>query len=254
RGLPLSRRIDPPLPATRRVCRHDAGGRLCPRVVSTHERRHRRAALGLAIVIAGPAHLVRLAHAGFVFAREGVLAGIDTTLLPPTARAAVRLARLIERPASRVAANPTAAALTRLGPSYGKPGPFPAPRPARGGVGLGRDPETLQDKMAPFAQAQAERAGAGARGKALADVFASFGAAVAAASIAQVHRAAVATEHGRRAVAVKVLRPGVERRFKVDLDAFVFAARNTERMSAEARRLRLVEVVETLRRTVAIEM
>ena len=37
-------------------------------------------------MIAGPAHLVRLAHAGFVFAREGVLAGIDTTLLPPTAR------------------------------------------------------------------------------------------------------------------------------------------------------------------------
>src|SRR5262249_18726826 len=41
---------------------------------------------------------------------------------------------------------------------------------------------------------------------------------------------------------------------KVDLDAFVFAARNAEKMSAEARRLRLVEVVETLRRTVAIEM
>src|SRR5262249_2597088 len=49
-GLPLSRRIDPPLPATRRLCRDDAGGRLCPRVVSTHERRHRRAAFGLAVV------------------------------------------------------------------------------------------------------------------------------------------------------------------------------------------------------------
>jgi ubiquinone biosynthesis protein len=46
-------------------------------------------------VIASPAHLVRLGHAGFVFAREGVFAGIDTTVLPPPARAAVRLARLI---------------------------------------------------------------------------------------------------------------------------------------------------------------
>jgi ubiquinone biosynthesis protein len=55
-------------------------------------------------------------------------------------------------------------------------------------------------------------------------------------------------------VAVKVLRPEVERRFKVDLDAFSFVARNAEKMSAEARRLRLIEVVETLRRSVAIEM
>ena len=51
-----------------------------------------------------------------------------------------------------------------------------------------------------------------------------------------------------------MLRPGVERRFKVDLDAFFFAARIAENLSAEARRLRLVEVVDTLARSVAIEM
>ena len=59
---------------------------------------------------------------------------------------------------------------------------------------------------------------------------------------------------GTRAVAVKVLRPGVERRFELDLDSFTFAARAAELMSAEARRLRLVEVVDTLRRSVALEM
>ena len=53
---------------------------------------------------------------------------------------------------------------------------------------------------------------------------------------------------------MKVLRPGIERRFQADLDAFTFAARNAERISAEARRLRLVEVVDTLARSVAIEM
>jgi ubiquinone biosynthesis protein len=53
---------------------------------------------------------------------------------------------------------------------------------------------------------------------------------------------------------VKVLRPGIERRFKIDLATFTFAARNAERMSAEARRLRLVEVVDTLRRSVTLEM
>jgi ubiquinone biosynthesis protein len=54
--------------------------------------------------------------------------------------------------------------------------------------------------------------------------------------------------------AVKVLRPGIDRRFKVDLEAFGFVARTAELWSAEARRLRLVGVIETLGRSVALEM
>src|SRR5262249_13223615 len=73
-------------------------------------------------------------------------------------------------------------------------------------------------------------------------------------SIAQVHRATVTGASSPCAVAVKVLRPGIERRFKSDLDSFSFAARHAEMTSAEARRLRLGEVVDTLRRTVALEM
>jgi ubiquinone biosynthesis protein len=201
-------------------------------------------------VIASPAHLARLARAGFVLAREGVFGLADTTRLPLPARAAVRMARLIERPTSRVAANRLAAALTRLGPAYVKLGQFLATRPDVVGPRLARDLETLQDKMAPFAQAEAERTVAAAFDKPLAQLFGHFGPPMAAASIAQVHRATV----DGRPVAVKVLRPGVERRLKVDLDAFTLAARTAENLSAEARRLRLIEVVDTLRRTVAIEM
>ena len=51
-----------------------------------------------------------------------------------------------------------------------------------------------------------------------------------------------------------MLRPGIERRFRVDLEAFTFAARHAESIAAEARRLRLIETVDTLRRSVAIEM
>jgi ubiquinone biosynthesis protein len=205
-------------------------------------------------VIAGIAHLVRLGHAGFVFAHEGVLALIDTSRLPWPARLGIRIARLIERPASGVAANRLATALTRLGPTYVKLGQFLATRPDVVGVAFARDLETLQDKMPPFPQAEAERAVAEALGKPVNELFASFGPAVAAASIAQVHRAEIAGVGGRRAMAVKVLRPGVERRFKVDIDAFTFAARLAEKMSPEARRLRLIEVVDTLRRSVGIEM
>jgi len=242
-------------------------------------------------VIAGVAHLARLARGGFVLAREGVFGIVDPAPLPLPARAALRMARLFEKSTTRAAPSRLAAALTRLGPTYVKLGQFLATRPDVVGVSLARDLETLQDKMAPFPQAEAERAVAAAFGKPLREVFASFGPAVAAASIAQVHRAEVAEagvqpaarprESGdpgpttpvtkqvaldsrlrgnerngvsRRTVAVKVLRPGIERRFKIDLDALTFAARNAEKFSAEARRLRLIEVVETLRRSVTIEM
>jgi ubiquinone biosynthesis protein len=90
--------------------------------------------------------------------------------------------------------------------------------------------------------------------KKLSDLFVTFGPPVAAASIAQVHRAEIETPSGRRAVAVKVLRPSIERRLRIDLEAFGFVARSAELWSAEARRLRLVGVIETLGRSVALEM
>src|SRR6185503_9966679 len=166
----------------------------------------------------------------------------------------IKLARLIERPTSRSAGNPLSAALTRLGPTYVKLGQFMATRPDVVGVTLARDLESLQDKMAPFPQAEAEAVVAAGLGKPLQAAYASFGPAVAAASIAQVHRAEVATPEGKKAVAVKVLRPNIERRFRVDLEAFTFAARHAESLSAEARRLRMIETVATLRRSVALEM
>jgi ubiquinone biosynthesis protein len=205
-------------------------------------------------VIAGLPHLVHLARAGYVFAREGVLALVDTARLPLPARFAISMARLIERPASNVAANRLATALTRLGPTYVKLGQFLATRPDVVGVSLARDLETLQDKMPPFPQAEAERAVAAALDKPLGELFASFGPAVAAASIAQVHRAEIVSGGVRRAMAVKILRPGIERRFKIDLDSFTFAAHMAEKISPEARRLRLIETVDTLRRSVGMEM
>ena len=203
-------------------------------------------------MISAIAHLSRLARAGFVFAREGVFALVDTKPLPPAARLAVRLARLFER--RDAAQNRPAAALTRLGPAFVKLGQFMATRPDVVGTALARDLEALQDKMAPFPQAEAERTIVNAFNRPVAEIFATLGPPVAAASIAQVHRAEIETAGGRRTVAVKVLRPGIIHRLKHDLDAFTFAARHAENFSAEARRLRLIEVVDTLRWTVTVEM
>jgi ubiquinone biosynthesis protein len=205
-------------------------------------------------VISAVSHLTRLARAGYVFAREGVLALVDTRPMPLAAKTAVALARLIERPTAKDGSGRLAAALTKLGPTYVKLGQFLATRPDVVGAEIARDLESLQDKMAPFPQAQAEAAVAAAFDKPLAEVYASFGPPVAAASIAQVHRAEIEEDGKRKAVAVKILRPGIERRFKIDLDAFFFAARKAESLSLEAQRLRLIEVVATLARSVAIEM
>ena len=61
------------------------------------------------------------------------------------------------------------------------------------------------------------------------EVFSSFSEPVAAASIAQVHRATLRSNG--QDVAVKVLRPGIERAFRRDIDAFYFAARTIEFVS-----------------------
>jgi ubiquinone biosynthesis protein len=205
-------------------------------------------------VISAPTHLLRLGLAGFIFAREGVFGSVDPMGAPPGARPLLRFARLFERRSTGPAETRLSAALTRLGPSYVKLGQFLATRPDVVGAVLAHDLESLQDQMPPFGQAEAEAAVAASFGKPVASVFASFGPPVAAASIAQVHRATVASGAGPRAVAVKVLRPGVERRFHADLAAFTFAAHHAENVSAEARRLRLIEVVDTLRRSVMVEM
>lgn len=199
-------------------------------------------------------HLSRLARAGFVFAREGVLALVDPAMLPPGTAPFVKLARMVERRGAGSNAVRLVAALTRLGPSYVKLGQFLATRPDVVGAQISRDLEALQDKMPPFDQKIAERIVADALGKPVSELFASFGAPVAAASIAQVHRAELIKDGEKIDVAVKVLRPGIEARFKRDLETFFYAARFAEMRDPEARRLRLIATVETLARSVTMEM
>jgi len=205
-------------------------------------------------MISSFSHLLRLGRAGYVFAREGVLALVDPRPLPVPARTLLALARLLERRDAKDGGSRLSVALTRLGPTYVKLGQFLATRQDVVGVAIARDLESLQDRMPPFPQADAEKTVSIALDAPVSARFATFGPPVAAASIAQVHRAEVDTPEGRKPVAVKVLRPGIERRFRVDLDAFAFAAVHAEAISSEAQRLRFIEVARTLARSVAMEM
>jgi ubiquinone biosynthesis protein len=205
------------------------------------------------------ANSLRLAKAGAVLAQHGVRF-VPKGVTPPfplrLARILTAPLRLLGAPLRKGAPQETrvSAALTRLGPSYIKLGQFLATRPDVIGPELAQDLSQLQDSLPPFSMAAARRSVEQALGGKLYDHFAEFGPAVAAASIAQVHKAVVEDDQGRRQVAVKILRPGVERRFRRDLDSYYFAARQIERHYPPARRLRPVAVVDTLRRTTEIEM
>ncbi len=146
-----------------------------------------------------------------------------------------------------------AGALHELGPSYIKLGQMLATRPDIIGDQLARDLMRLQDRLPPFSQAEAREAVAQELGGAVEDHFTEFGVAVAAASIAQVHRARVADAE-MQDVAVKILRPDIERAFSRDLESFFWLARLIERFGPTAQRLRPVEVVRTLADSVALEM
>ncbi|HZE53053.1 MAG TPA: AarF/UbiB family protein, partial [Bradyrhizobium sp.] len=204
-------------------------------------------------MISALTHIARLARAGFVFAREGVFGVVDPSLVPPPGQLALRLARIIERPGAKSGPR-LSRALTRLGPAYLKLGQFLATRPDVVGVMMARDLESLQDRLPPFSQAEAEAVIATSLERPITQAFASFGPAVAAASIAQVHRGQTERDGVRTSVAVKVLRPHVAARFRRDLADFFFVAHQAEIYSAEARRLRLVEVINTMSRSVAMEM
>jgi ubiquinone biosynthesis protein len=204
-------------------------------------------------VISSATHILRLTQAAFVLAREGVFGVVDPSLVPPPGQLAIKIARLVERRGAKSGPR-LSRALERMGPAYLKLGQFLATRPDVVGVGLARDLESLQDRLPPFPQADAEAAIATSLERPINQAFASLGPAVAAASIAQVHRGEVLRDGALYPVAVKVLRPNVAARFRRDLSDFFFVAHKAEAHSAEARRLRLVEVINTMSRSVAMEM
>lgn len=137
---------------------------------------------------------------------------------------------------------PVVRALTALGPAYIKFGQVLSTRPDVVGSEMATQLRVLQDRLPPFAVAEAKAAIEAELGQSPDEIFSEFSEPVAAASIAQVHKARIA-ETGE-VVAVKVLRPGIERAFRKDVDAFYFAADFIEFVAPFSRRLRPHDVIE----------
>ena len=198
----------------------------------------------------------RLIRAGFVLAREGAFSLIDTAALPASGRLAIGTVRLIERPAVKKTGRVErlTRALNRLGPTYVKFGQTLATRPDIVGPEIAEDLSALQDRMDPFPEAEAQKILDEALGP-KAEAIGKLGPAIAAASIAQVHKTELKTEDGQTVpVAVKILRPGVAKRFTRDLESYYAGARLAERLFRPLRRLKPIQVVETLDRSARLEL
>ena len=198
----------------------------------------------------------RLIRAGFVLAREGAFSLIDTATLPASARLAIATARLIERRAVRKTGRVErlTRALNRLGPTYVKFGQMLATRPDIVGPEIAEDLSALQDRMDPFPEPQAQKILDEALGS-RAEGIGKLGPAIAAASIAQVHKATLKSDDGNDvSVAVKILRPGVAQRFARDLESYYAGARLAEKLFRPLRRLKPIQVVETLDRSARLEL
>ena len=195
--------------------------------------------------VRGPHNIIRLIRTGATLERTGAM---DVVLAAFKAPKHLRLAaHLLGWPFKWLGLKgdrnlpPATRALTALGPAYIKFGQILSTRPDIVGAELSEQLKYLQDKLPPFPTSIAKAMIEAELDRPLASVFSEFSEPIAAASIAQVHRARLA-ETGED-VAVKVLRPGIERAFRKDIDAFYLAARVIEILAPFSRRLRPVDVI-----------
>ncbi len=202
----------------------------------------------------GIAAFGRLIGAGWALARNDALLPRELeALYPPGALALSRTLRLFAgaqaregRPGERLARS-----FERLGPVAIKLGQLLSTRADIFGAQFAEDLARLKDRLDPFPTELARREVELTLGRPLESLFAMFGEPVAAASLAQAHEATLAD--GRK-VAVKVLRPGIERRVAEDAEVLALGARIVERLSVPARRLEPRALAATVARATALEL
>lgn len=200
---------------------------------------------------------LRLIKAGWVFAREGVIASMPREGLSGPALTAHKIAtKMSRRRAGRLNnVERMNNAIARLGPSYAKLGQFLATRPDIIGLEMAVDLATLQDQMKQFPKSQSIARLEDSLGSKWDTFFTRIEEPVAAASIAQVHPAYVRMPDGsEKKVAVKIIRPGVRQRFQKDLETFFMFANLQEKYFPATRRLRPTAIAQTLAQSTRIEM
>ena len=142
-----------------------------------------------------------------------------------------------------------------LGPAFIKLGQFLATRPDIVGQEFSQELQKLQDQMPAFDISQSKDALRKELGEEKYQQITYLSKPIAAASIAQVHFAKIINNEKKEIdVAIKILRPNIEKIFHKELDALRFLASIIEFSVKKSRRLKLVKIIDLLKEITSIEM
>ncbi len=144
--------------------------------------------------------------------------------------------------------------LESMGTTFIKLGQFLATRPDIIGDELSKKLENLQDKLPPFSLSQAKEIVKNDLGETTYNSIINLSEPVAAASIAQVHKAQINDNGTIKDVAIKILRPDIKKIFNEEIDALMLFAFLIESVVKKTKRLKLVEVVFLLKEITNLEM
>ncbi len=172
-----------------------------------------------------------------LFRRTAPASGADSTRAArPAFHSPVRIRRMMEE----------------LGPSFIKLGQLMSVRADLFPPEYIEEFKKLQDSVPPVSFSAVRKVVETELGKPIDDIFSEFSPeSIAAASVAQVHEARLM--NGDR-VAVKIIRPGIERKIREDIHVMHFFAEKLEKMFEFARIVGMVNLVKEFERTIFREL
>ena len=144
--------------------------------------------------------------------------------------------------------------IQEMGTTFIKLGQFLSTRPDIIGDEIAQQLETLQDKLPPFSSVEAKEVMKKELGENNYNSLFNISEPVAAASIAQVHKAQINDNGTIKDIAIKILRPNIKKTFNEEIDALMLLAFIIEGTVKKTKRLKLVEVVFLLKEITNLEM
>ena len=141
-----------------------------------------------------------------------------------------------------------------MGTTFIKLGQFLATRPDIIGEEISKKLEKLQDRLPPFSMQNAKNILKESLGNDNFNSILNLSEPVAAASIAQVHKAQINENGTIKEVAIKILRPEIKKVFNEEIDALMLLAYIIQSTVTKTKRLKLIEVVFLLKEITNHEM
>jgi len=144
--------------------------------------------------------------------------------------------------------------IQEMGTTFIKLGQFLSTRPDIIGIEIAKKLENLQDKLPSFSSNEAKKIMKKELGENNYNSLINISEPVAAASIAQVHKAQLNDNGTIKDIAIKILRPNIKKKFNEEIDALMLLAFIIEGTVKKTKRLKLVEVVFLLKEITNLEL